>query len=53
MLGGGLGEGLEGLLDLEDLMVEARIRLLLVVEQAANLEDGLADLWIVLVMVAT
>ena len=50
MLGGGVGEGLEGLLDLEDLMVEARIRLLFLVEQAADLEDGLADLWIVLVM---
>ena len=45
-----MGEGLEGLLDLEDLMVEARIRLLLLVEQATDLEDGLADLWIVLVM---
>jgi hypothetical protein len=52
MLGGGLGEGLEGLLDLEDLMVEARIRLLLLVEEAADLEDGLADLWVVLVMAA-
>lgn len=45
-----MGEGLEGLFDLEDLMVEARIRLLLLVEQAADLEDGLADLLIVLVM---
>ena len=52
MLGGGLGEGLEGLLDLEDLMVEARIRLLLLVEEAADLEDGLADLRVVLVMAA-
>jgi hypothetical protein len=50
MLGGGVGEGFEGLLDLEDLMVEARISLLLLVEQAADLEDGLADLLIVLVM---
>ena len=52
MLGGGLREGLEGLLDLEDLMVEARIRLLLLVEEAADFEDGLADLRVVLVMAA-
>lgn len=52
MLGGGLREGLEGLLDLEDLMVEARVRLLLLVEEAADLEDGLADLRVVLVMAA-
>ena len=45
-----MGEGLEGLLDLENIMVEARIRLLLLVEQAADLEDGLANLWVVLVM---
>lgn len=45
-----MGEGLKGLLDLEDLMVEARISLLLLVEQAADLEDGLADLLVVLVM---
>ena len=45
-----MGEGLEGLLDLEDLIMEASIRLLLLVEHAADLEDGLADLLIVLVM---